>query len=83
MEVITIGEQTTGKGVGMETFSNKYNKYQLVPITFQYYNAVGETVPIEGLVPDYIVEGALDIDRDYIGDTSEPLLKTALDLISL
>lgn len=81
MDVITIGERTTGKGVGMETFSNKNCKYKLVPITFQYYNANNETVPTEGLLPDYYVEGALDVDIETIGMMSEPLLHETIRII--
>lgn len=81
MDVVTIGECTTGKGVGMETFYNESCKYQLVPITFQYYNATGKTVPDSGIMPDYPVEGGLDVDTDDIGNINEPLLETAINLI--
>lgn len=81
MKVITIGEQTTGKGVGMETLYDRRYKYQLVPITFQYYNSQGETVPEEGLMPDILVEGGLEVSRSLIGNREELLLKEALSLI--
>lgn len=82
MDVITIGERTIGKGVGMETLSNKNCKYQLVPITFQYYNSKGESVPLNGIEPDYLVEGGLDVNLSNIGNKEEPLLSMALKLIS-
>lgn len=82
MEVVTIGEKTVGKGVGMETLSDSRYKYQLVPITFRYYNAIGETVPDDGLIPDYLVEGGTHVEKMKIGNLDEPLLKQAITLIS-
>ena len=81
MDVVVIGEQTTGKGVGMFTLSSPEYKYALVPITFRYYNALGETVPDEGLVPDYYVPDGYSTLKREIGDIEEPLLRQALTLI--
>lgn len=81
MSVVTIGEQTTGKGVGMETLHDSRYKYQLVPITFRYYNVQDETVPDDGLTPDVPVGGALDVSQSQIGCCEEPLLHEALSLI--
>ena len=82
MEVVTIGERTVGKGVGMETFANKKYKYKLVPITFQYYNSVGESVPIAGIEPDIPVDVEPNTNYENIGDVEEPLLKIALEQIT-
>lgn len=83
MEVVTIGERTVGKGVGMETFSNKKCKYKLVPITFQYYNSIGESVPLDGIEPDIPVEVEPNTNYENIGNVEEPLLKIALKQIQM
>ena len=81
MDVITIGERTTGKGVGMETLYNEKCKYKLVPITFQYYNSQDETVPEDGIEPDITVPDVYQIDYSQIGERDEPLLNLPLQEI--
>lgn len=81
MDVTTIGSTTVGKGVGMQTISSNKYKYALVPITFRYYNSKDETVPDAGIIPDYIMEDSYFTPKSEIGDTSEPLLSKALELI--
>lgn len=81
LPVTTIGTRTTGKGVGMYDIKDNNYPYYLVPITFRYYNSKWETVPDEGLVPDYVFETAMPNRVQDLGDTSEPLLAKALDLI--
>jgi C-terminal processing protease CtpA/Prc len=81
INVITIGEQTTGKGVGMWTLSSSNYRYALVPITFRYYNAADETVPDEGLTPDYYIPDGYSTRKSELGDVNEPLLNHALQLI--
>lgn len=81
INVITIGEQTTGKGVGMWTLSSSKYRYALVPITFRYYNAANETVPEEGLTPDYYVPDGYSTRKSELGDVNEPLLNQALRII--
>lgn len=82
MEVVLIGENTVGKGVGSYTLLDKRYKYALQPITFQYYNKNWETIPLDGLAPDcYIPDGYSTPIRE-LGDTEEPLLKAALTLIN-
>lgn len=81
MDVIIIGERTCGKGVGSRTISDSRYKYALHPITFRYYNADNETVPDEGLEPNYFVADGYSTMRQELGDENEPLLRTALDLI--
>lgn len=81
MDVFIIGEQTYGKGVGSYTIRDSRYKYQLQPITSQYYNAKMETTPNEGIKPDIEVPGGYDTALKELGDINEPLLATALNLI--
>lgn len=82
MEVILIGENTVGKGVGMYLLYDKRYKYALQPITFQYYNQNWETIPPDGLVPDYYMADGYLTSKKNIGDTDEPLLNAALSIIN-
>lgn len=81
MDVIIIGEQTYGKGVGSWTIRDNRYRYQLQPITMRYHNALMETTPNEGIAADYIVPDGYSISKKELGDKSEPLLAKALDLI--
>lgn len=81
MDVTVIGETTVGKGVGMQTISSNKYRYSLVPITFRYYNSIGETVDDSGIIPDYIIEDSYTTPKYQIGDISERLLNKALSLI--
>lgn len=81
MNVIIIGEQTYGKGVGSWTIRDDRYKYQLQPITMRYHNALMETTPEDGLEVDYYVPDGYSTSKKEIGDTDEPLLATALNLI--
>lgn len=83
MSVVVIGEQTYGKGVGSWTIRNNKYKYQLQPITMQYYNAKMETVTTDGIPVDYYVPDGYSTTKRSLGDAEEPLLKTALDLIKM
>lgn len=83
MSVVVIGEQTYGKGVGSWTIRNNKYKYQLQPITMQYYNAKMETVTTDGIPVDYYVPDGYSTIKRNLGDVEEPLLKTALDLIKM
>lgn len=78
MEVITIGSKTCGKDVGSYTIANDSYKYQLQPITFRYYNALKDSIPITGIVPDVYVENDPNYKR---GEIDEPLLKTAIEYL--
>lgn len=82
MEIITIGENTYGKGVGSSTLYDKRFKYALQPIIFQYYNADMQTVPESGITADYYISNGYETLRGEIGDIDEPLLSTALNIIS-
>lgn len=81
MEVVTIGEKTVGKGVGSWNIYDSKYPYSIQPITMRYFNADEETVPDEGLMPDYPVAGSSVTAKIEIGETNEPLLDMALSLI--
>ena len=81
MDVIIIGEQTYGKGVGSWTIRDNKYRYQLQPITMRYHNALMETTPDEGIAADYMVPDGYSTSKKELGDKSEPLLAKALDLI--
>lgn len=83
MDVVVIGENTTGKGVGMQTLTTSKYKYALVPITFRFYNALDETIPDSGITPDYYVPDGYNTRKSELGDLSEPLLAKAIELITL
>lgn len=81
MDVVVIGENSTGKGVGMNVVSVPDFNYELAPITFRFYNVLNETVPDTGIEPDYYVpDGYSTLKRD-LGNWEEPLLHCALNLI--
>lgn len=81
MDVIVIGENSTGKGVGMQATSIPNFNYMLVPITFQFYNALDETVPENGIVPDIYVPDGYLTSQKQLGEIEEPLLNAALQNI--
>ena len=83
MNVVVIGEQTYGKGVGSWTIKNNKYKYQLQPITMQYYNAKMETVTTDGIPVDYYVPDGYSTTKRNLGEVEEPLLETALNLIKM
>lgn len=82
MDVVIIGEQTYGKGVGSWTIRDNRYKYQLQPITMRYHNALMETTPDEGLEVDYYVPDGYSTAKKELGDIKEPLLAKALSLIA-
>lgn len=78
MEVITIGTTSCGKDVGSYTIADNGYKYQLHPITFRYYNALNDSTPTTGIIPDIEVTDDLNHER---GDINEALLRTAIDYL--
>ncbi|WP_413854745.1 S41 family peptidase, partial [Candidatus Ruminimicrobium bovinum] len=82
MDVVIIGEQTYGKGVGSWTIRDNRYKYQLQPITMRYHNALMETTPDDGIAVDYYIPDGFSTSKKELGDTSEPLLAKALKLIT-
>ena len=91
LDVILIGERTTGKNVGMEYEDMKVrdNTYRVVPITFQSYNAEDFGDYQDGFKPDveldetnpYNQQGRFYILRDYMSN-EEPLYAKAIELIT-
>lgn len=82
IDVILIGETTIGKGVGSYTISNSKYRRAIQPITMRYFNANDETTPDSGLTPDYYIPDGYSTSKSELGDSSEPLLRQALNLIS-
>ena len=78
MDVVTIGTTSCGKDVGSYTIADNRYKYQLQPITFRYYNALNDSTPTTGIIPDIEVADDLDHER---GDVNEALLKTAINYL--
>lgn len=58
VEVTLIGKRTTGKNVGMEPveYTIRNNVYEVVPITFQIYNAKGVGDYENGFTPDIEID---------------------------
>jgi C-terminal processing protease CtpA/Prc len=73
MPVITIGNRTHGKPVGMNVW--RVNGYAVVPITFKVANANGEAEYFEGIAADGLVKDDLTA---LFGDPSEDCLAQAL-----
>lgn len=90
IDVILIGENTTGKNVGMEPeeISVDETTYEVYPITFQTYNAKDNGDYENGFIPN-ILMNENDINNDgyfdkYIefGHPDEPLLSRAIQEIT-
>lgn len=78
-----IGGRTVGKGVGMYSITSEEYPFTLVPITFRYYDANMNTIPDEGLEPDIEIEDVYPKRQQDIGEITEPLLKKAIECITL
>lgn len=85
LEVILIGKTTTGKNVGMEVenFAVEGNVYEVVPITFQCYNAKGFGDYEKGFKPDWDIN-EVNLPKVYpdYGTDDEPLYAKAIELIT-
>ena len=90
VNVVLIGDQTTGKNVGMEPKDIIVEKdtYEVVPITFQTYNAKGFGEYENGFQPDIaLIEEDANGDGYFdhylrFGHPREPLLTRALQEIT-
>lgn len=83
IEVVLIGTATEGKNVGSQEYSSTKYGLTLHPIVCRIYNSEDRSDYRNGFAPDHM----RDEIRDYsqllpLGDTDEPLLKTAIDLIN-
>lgn len=80
VQVVTVGQTSNGKNVGMEgiPFSTGGYTYELYPITFQSYNAKDYSISPNGIEPDI---AASDWD-EYLGyvdfGVTEPLIAAAI-----
>lgn len=81
INVVVVGERTVGKGVGMNTFSDSKYKYELVPITFRYFNVNMETTPDDGLEPNYEVPNGYHTAKADIGKEDEPLFAKVIEIL--
>ncbi|MFD2519043.1 S41 family peptidase [Salinimicrobium flavum] len=96
IEVIQIGENTSGKYQGSYTLhdspnfsltdsngkfhANPNHTYAIQPLVVKYANSVGTTDFVNGLAPDMKVEEDLN-DLGVLGDPSEKLLQAAINAI--
>jgi carboxyl-terminal processing protease len=89
LNVIQIGDKTEGKDVGSIDIydyidnknKNPNHKWMLLPITFKLYNSEGVGDYSEGLQPNVPLPEVLS-NLGVLGETNEPLLEKALDVIS-
>ncbi len=90
IEVIQIGDKTTGKFTASATLydspnfgrnnANTTHKYAIQPLIYKSVNAAGDSDFVDGLPPDHLIVENL---RTFgvLGDLNEPLLKVAIDVI--
>jgi C-terminal processing protease CtpA/Prc len=90
IDVVHIGEQTRGKNVGSITVydyidnegtKNPDHKYAMQPIVLKIANKDGFADYANGLEPDASIDEDIK-NLGTLGDEKEPLLETALNLIS-
>lgn len=91
MDVVQIGDVTTGKNVGSVTLydsptfgkekRNPYHRYAMQPIVLKIVNARGFGDYYNGLTPTYELKENLG-NLDVLGKATEPLLSTAIGKIT-
>ncbi|MCM0668432.1 S41 family peptidase [Flavobacterium tyrosinilyticum] len=92
INVVQIGETTTGKNVGSYTIYdsetlftkkgiNPNHKYAMQPLVFKISNSAGFGDYTQGLQPTYVQREYLDT-YGVLGETSEPLLNLAVSKIT-
>lgn len=91
IEVVQIGDITTGKNVGSVTLydspnfdkikRNPNHRYAMQPIVLKIVNSVGFGDYFNGLVPTVEIKENLS-NLDVLGSTSEPLLSAAIAKIT-
>ena len=77
MNVISIGDTTNGKPVGMNG-GDIGKKYFIAPVTFKYVNKNDEGDFFDGIAPDALVSD--DITHDF-NDRQELCLKAAISYL--
>lgn len=86
-KVVLIGAKTMGKDMAsfaIEDFRQpKQTNIVLHPLVFKLYNAKGEGDYTSGLQPDYAIDEFSVLPLRPFGDTEDPLLKKALELIGM
>lgn len=96
INITTIGDETVGKFVGSITLydspdsdytshstKSTKHKWQLQPITFAYYNKDEDPIPTGGIEPSVYVNPYENFNNiKEFGETSDPALKEALELIT-
>ena len=88
MNVVQVGEKTTGKYVGSITVKDYYtystlnteHKYAMQPIVLKIANSAGISDFVGGLTPDVTAEEDI-ADLKPFGDLTEPLLAATIDYI--
>lgn len=91
LDVVQIGDITTGKNVGSVTLydsptfgkdnRNPNHRYAMQPIVLKIVNAAGFGDYFNGLTPTYQLKENLG-NLDVLGNTAEPLLSTAIGKIT-
>lgn len=85
-QIIQIGTTTLGKDEGMVTITDRRSPQRIpwviLPITFKLQNAQGTGNYSNGLTPDYTVDELASLPLKPIGDTTDPLIARAHQLIS-
>jgi carboxyl-terminal processing protease len=84
MDVVVIGDQTTGKNVGsivIEEEDNPANNWALLPTVSKSFNSLDQSEYGEGFIPDVEVVESSERLRPF-GDVNELLLRTAIQQIT-
>ena len=90
IDVVHIGDTTSGKYQASITLydsdnfgrsgANRNHFYAIQPLVLKSLNKVGFTDYDDGLIPDIMLEED-ETNAGVLGDSEEPLLKAALDMI--
>lgn len=82
-EIILIGQTTIGKNYGSVSFVSTDNRIQWViqPIVMKIFNSANKSDFDSGFKPDIEIDERVYVMKEF-GDTNEPLLAAALDIIN-
>jgi C-terminal processing protease CtpA/Prc len=85
MQVVTIGERTYGKDKASVIITDMRTpqriSWMLYPITFLLSNAAGQGNYANGIAPDYQVNELNSLPLEPLGDSTDPFIAKALQLI--